>query len=105
MAPVTRHILTIDYIAMFEMPVVLVTSGRLGSLNHTLLCLDACRNRNITVDTIIYNGFPVEDEQIQNDSYSFLENYLGKHFPTTRLLLMPEVKPGEWFTFDLCAGC
>ena len=105
MAPVTRRILTIDYIAMFELPVVLVTSGRLGSLNHTLLCLDVCRNRGLTVHTIIYNAFPVEDEQIQNDSFSFLEDYLSKHFPATRLLLMPEVKSGEWFTFNLCEGC
>ena len=102
MAPVTRRILTINYIAMFEMPVVLVTSGRLGSLNHTLLSLDACRTRGITVDTIVYNTFPVEDEQIQNDSFSFLEDYLNEHFPTTRLLKMPEIKPDEWFTFNLC---
>ena len=37
MVPITRRYLTVDYIADQKLPVILVTSGRLGSINHTLL--------------------------------------------------------------------
>ncbi len=55
MVPVSRQILTIDYIAGQKYPVILVTSGRLGSLNHTLLSLEALKNRNMKLHSIIYN--------------------------------------------------
>jgi dethiobiotin synthetase len=35
MVPLTTELLTIDYIAQHQFPVILVTSGRLGSINHT----------------------------------------------------------------------
>ena len=62
MVPITRDILTIDYIAEFNLPVILVTSGRLGSINHTLLSLEACRYRSIVVDKVIYNCFSEEED-------------------------------------------
>lgn len=42
--------LTIDYIKENNYPVVLVTSGRLGSINHTLLSIDACKSRGIKIE-------------------------------------------------------
>ena len=40
MVPLTRDLLTIDYVAEKQYPLVFVTSGRLGSINHTLLSLE-----------------------------------------------------------------
>lgn len=39
MVPLTEENLTIDYIQESGYPLVFVTSGRLGSINHTLLGL------------------------------------------------------------------
>ena len=39
MVPLTRELLTIDYIARKGYPLIYVTSGRLGSINHFLLGL------------------------------------------------------------------
>ena len=39
MVPLTDDVLTIDHVAAHQFPVILVTSGRLGSINHTLLSL------------------------------------------------------------------
>lgn len=74
--------LTIDYIKEHNYPVVLVTSGRLGSLNHTLMSLDACKARGIEVPLIIYNQFPQLDETIEQSSLEYLER-LG--IPVVRL--------------------
>ena len=101
MVPITRHILTIDYIEMFNLPVILVTSGRLGSINHTLLSLEACRSRGIAVDKVIYNCYPMEDELIAKDTFNFLGSYLGKHHPSAELLKLPEVKPNDGFVFEV----
>ena len=40
MVPLTGEYLTIDYIADKNYPLIFVTSGKLGSINHTLLSLE-----------------------------------------------------------------
>ena len=55
MVPITRRYLTVDYIADQKLPVILVTSGRLGSINHTLLSIEALVNRNIPLYGMVYN--------------------------------------------------
>lgn len=47
MVPLTRDLLIIDYIARRHYPLIFVTSGKLGSINHTLLSLEAIARRNI----------------------------------------------------------
>ena len=58
MVPLTRDLLTIDYIARHHYPLVFVTSGRLGSINHLLLSLEAADRRGIRLHTLVYNLFP-----------------------------------------------
>ena len=58
MVPLTRELLTIDYVAQKQYPLVFVTSGRLGSINHTLLSLEAMTRRGIRLHTLAYNLFP-----------------------------------------------
>lgn len=64
--------LTIDYIKQNRYPVVLVTSGRLGSINHTLLSIEACRHRKIKIAMIIYNKYPKEDDIIADNTLEYL---------------------------------
>ncbi|NOL49075.1 dethiobiotin synthase [Pelistega europaea] len=82
---------TIDYIATRHYPTILVTSSRLGSINHTLLSLYACQQRNIPVLTVIYNLHPEEDLAISQDTQFFLQNYLQKHFPSTTFEVMEKL--------------
>ncbi|WP_335855466.1 dethiobiotin synthase, partial [Acinetobacter baumannii] len=55
MVPLTTSLLTIDYIAQHQFPVILVTSGRLGSINHTLLSLEALKSRGLKLKALVYN--------------------------------------------------
>ncbi|MGI4957487.1 MAG: dethiobiotin synthase [Janthinobacterium lividum] len=56
MVPVGGGLLLIDLIANFGLPVVLVARSTLGTINHTLLSLEALRRRGIAVAGIVLNG-------------------------------------------------
>jgi dethiobiotin synthetase len=56
MVPLNDHFLMIDLIQQFDAEVILVVKHYLGSINHTLLSLDALKSRNIAVRAIIFNG-------------------------------------------------
>ena len=46
----------IDLIDKFALPVILIVRSVLGTLNHTLLTIQALKARNITIKAIIMNG-------------------------------------------------
>ncbi len=56
MVPLTDTYLNIDFVAQLGWPVVLVTRNYLGSINHTLLSVEALRHRNIPILGLIING-------------------------------------------------
>ena len=90
MVPLTEELLTIDYVARKGYPLIFVTSGRLGSVNHTLLSLEAIEKRNITLHTVLYNHYPdSSDKTIQDDTRLYLQHYLAVHFPQTRWMEVP----------------
>ncbi len=90
MVPLTRSLLTIDYVARRGYPLILVTSGRLGSINHTLLSLEAIRRRGIRLHTVAYNLFPPEEDKIiQRDTQDYIRDYLAAQFPETKFQLIP----------------
>lgn len=92
MVPLTEELLTIDYVAQKGYPLIFVTSGKLGSINHTLLSLEAIKHRGMKLDTVMYNLYPtVEDKTIQDDTQQFIRAYLAKHFADTEFMLVPEV--------------
>lgn len=56
MVPLNDRDLTIDWVAQLGLPVVLVSRNYLGSINHTLLSVEACRSRRILILGLIFNG-------------------------------------------------
>ena len=56
MVPLTRHWLQIQQLERWQLPVVLVARSGLGTLNHTLLSLEALRSRNIPILGLVING-------------------------------------------------
>lgn len=88
MVPITRSCYTIDYIADNRLPVILVTSSKLGSINHTLLSLGALFVRNIEVAGIIYNKYPAGSAEITADSMRVIADYLtqqSRHVPIAEM--------------------
>lgn len=94
--PVTRDYLTIDYIQEYKHPLILVSSSKLGSINHTLMSLELCRLRGIEVKYVVYNDFPNDSEFIKNDSITIIRQYLQQHFPECELLELPVLEGEKW---------
>ena len=61
MVPLTRQWLQIDQLQRWQLPIVLVARSGLGTLNHTLLSLEALQRRNLPVLGLILNGPPHAD--------------------------------------------
>ncbi len=56
LVPLNDNDLVIDIPARLHVPVILVSNFYLGSINHTLLTVEACKKRNIEIAGIIFNG-------------------------------------------------
>ncbi|OTG87664.1 dethiobiotin synthase [Acinetobacter sp. ANC 4558] len=92
MVPLTDHILTIDYLAQKKFPLILVSSGRLGSINHTLLSLEVLKARKIELYALAYNlNDESKDEVISLDTANYLKHYLSIHFPHTQWIDIPRL--------------
>lgn len=92
MVPLTEDYLTIDYIAEKQYLLIFVTSGKLGSINHTLLSFEAIRSSGIQLDTVLYNLYPtVEDTTIQENTMQYIHRYLDKYFPKSKFVVVPVV--------------
>ncbi|CAM3993124.1 dethiobiotin synthase [Psychrobacter arenosus] len=115
MVPINDDLLTIDYVARQRYPVVLVTSGRLGSINHTLLSIEALKHRSLHLHAVIYNYWHPEDSQdtsqettqdsaaedtdnsagygtdpqIVDSTKAYLQQYLAQHYPQTQWIDLP----------------
>lgn len=81
----------IDYIQQEQYPVILVTSSKLGSINHTLLSIEVLKNRGIQLKGIVYNHFPQKSEFIFNDSIKIFKQFLNKWYPEAQLWELPIV--------------
>ena len=73
MVPLNDRSLNIDMVKRWGLPVVLVANYYLGSINHTLLSIEALRHRNIDISGIIFNGEPVAETRSVIMSYSGLD--------------------------------
>ena len=91
MVPLTRKYLTIDYIQDNQYPLIFVVSGRLGSINHILLSLEAVQKRNIQLHTLIYNLYEDRDGDpiIREDTKTFIHPYIKDFFPETKIMELP----------------
>lgn len=56
LVPINSKYLVIDLIKKLEVPVILVARASLGTINHTLLSLEALRSRHIQILGVIMNG-------------------------------------------------
>ena len=63
LVPVTRDLLFADLFARWRQPVVLVARTGLGTINHSLLSIEALRARGVPILGIAFIGDAVEDSE------------------------------------------
>lgn len=91
MVPITDTFLAIDYVTSRRLPLILVTNGRLGSINHTILSLEAVKNRGIELDRVVYNTYFDNDPMIAEDTFGFIKRYLSRNFTGVPLTTIPAI--------------
>lgn len=97
LVPLTDDVLTLDHIATHGYGVIVVTSARLGSINHTLLTLEAIQARGLTLFGVVFNHHFDTDTDISSDTVSFLQNHLSRHYPNA---LFIRLQDGQMVGFD-----
>lgn len=63
LVPVTRTMLFADVFARWNQPVVLVARTGLGTINHSLLSIEALRACGVPILGVAFIGEPVEDSE------------------------------------------
>ena len=56
LVPLNDHENIVDFVTWFDAELILVSDLYLGSINHTLLSVEALQKRNLKVKGIIFNG-------------------------------------------------
>lgn len=93
--PLNNNMYLIDYIVSNKYPLILITSGKLGSINHTILSLEAIKKRKIRLKAIIYNNFISKNKTINKDSKDYLKQYLITNFPKVQFIEIENINKSQ----------
>lgn len=83
LSPVTTRHTAADLVMHLQLPVVLVSQAYLGSINHTMLCMEVLRSRGICTLGIVFNG----------DPEPMSESFVRDAFPTVPVAHVPRLHP------------
>ncbi len=91
MVPLNEETMVVDFIQQNNFPVILVTSGKLGSINHTILSLEVMKKRDINVYGVVYNHYPVTEPEITEDSAKTIKRLMKTYYPEALWAEVPYV--------------
>jgi dethiobiotin synthetase len=63
LVPLTRKVLFADLFARWGLPAIVVARTSLGTINHSLLTIEALRTRGVPIHGVAFVGDPVEDSE------------------------------------------
>ena len=66
--PISQDYLVLDLMQDMALPVIIVASSRLGTINHTLLTVSACRNNNLYVVGVVINNYKTDQATIAEET-------------------------------------
>ncbi|NLZ17067.1 MAG: ATP-dependent dethiobiotin synthetase BioD [Desulfobulbaceae bacterium] len=92
LVPLNSELLLLDYLAGHGWPLVLVSSPRLGSINHTRLSLEAIRSRGMQLLGLVYNLHGSHDPDMVRDTLRECRRALRDYGFTETVVLIPDVK-------------
>lgn len=90
--PLVGGYTTADYIKENNLKVIVATSGKLGSINHTLLTLEVCKYRGIEVVMVAYNQYFGDDKCINDDTFKYISDYVNKNLPSCEIIEVESIK-------------
>lgn len=90
LVPITENMTIIDYLVTRKIPIILVTSSRLGSINHTLMSLEVIRSRNLELAGLVYNTFASSPPEIVKDSFNVFSRALQTYGFQNKIVVLPK---------------
>lgn len=63
LVPVTRAVLYADIFARWQIPVIICARTALGTINHSLMTIEALRSRGVPIHGVAFIGDPVPDSE------------------------------------------
>ena len=64
LVPINRQITYADIFARWQIPTIIVARTALGTINHSLMTIEALRSRNVPIHGIAFIGDAVTDSQL-----------------------------------------
>lgn len=93
--PLDRQTMLLDWLVTQNMSTVLVTTAKLGSINHTLMSLELLRSRGVDVVALVYNFYPDTLPVIEKDNIRVFKDYLEKYYPKCYFIILGDMKKAE----------
>lgn len=69
LVPVNQSTLMVDLMRALRLPALVVARSTLGTINHTLLTLEALRARGLAIAGVVMNGPPNDDNREAIEAY------------------------------------
>jgi dethiobiotin synthetase len=88
LVPLNDQYVMLDLMVKFNLPVIIVARTSLGTINHTLMTIQAIRQRGLTIAGVIFSGEP------NTDNAAAIEHY-GKVPILATLPLLPLISKQE----------
>lgn len=76
MVPINKTNTLIDFIKITNLKVIIVATPRIGTFNHIMLTVSACKSRDIPIKGIIINKMPESPTQIEMNMPYYIEKAL-----------------------------
>jgi dethiobiotin synthetase len=73
MVPITDKAYMIDLAAQLDLPIILVARSTLGTINHTLLSIEAIRGRGLPLAGVVINGPETPHNRAAIERYGQIE--------------------------------
>ncbi len=95
LVPLSPNLNQLDYIAHRNYPIILVTSPKLGSINHTLMSIEVILSRGIELRGLIYNRFNEDNKIISEDSRQVFTEFLNQHNCPAQIIDCYDIKSNQ----------
>jgi dethiobiotin synthetase len=94
LVPLTRDYLVRDFARELALPVVIVASPGLGTINHTLLTIEAVRGAGLEPACVVLNPWPDQPGELERDNRETIAR-LGS-IPVQVLPMIDLSRPESW---------
>jgi len=87
MVPITTRVSLQDIIRKMNLPIIIVSRTKLGSINHTILTINACKETKIPIIGVIFNQMPKHPDIVE----SLTPKYIEKLTHVSTISIIPQM--------------